>query len=76
MDTPTPATQPRRASGRGTAKAVLECAQSRQSAWSIGIHLDHQTLIVVLGDLAGEVHFRRLILVQSSQPGATFARLR
>ncbi|HBW2223571.1 TPA: ROK family transcriptional regulator [Klebsiella quasipneumoniae subsp. quasipneumoniae] len=65
--------QPRRASGRG--QPAVPVSLNPASAWSIGIHLDHQTLIVVLVDLAGEVHFRRLILVQKPQPGATFARL-
>jgi DNA-binding transcriptional ArsR family regulator len=65
--------QPRRASGRG--QPAVPVSLNPASAWSIGIHLDHQTLIVVLVDLTGEVHFRRLILVQKPQPGATFARL-
>ena len=65
--------QPRRANGRG--QPAVPVSLNPASAWSIGIHLDHQTLIVVLVDLTGEVHFRRLILVQKPQPGATFARL-
>lgn len=64
---------PRRAAGRG--QPAVPVSLNPSSAWSIGIHLDHQTLIVVLVDLTGEIHFRRLILVQKPQPGATFARI-
>ena len=65
--------EPRRAAGRG--QPAVPVSLNPASAWSIGIHLDHQTLIIVLVDLTGEIHFRRLILVQKSQPGATFARI-
>ncbi|VTN09840.1 Making large colonies protein [Raoultella terrigena] len=64
---------PRRAAGRG--QPAVPVSLNPPAAWSIGIHLDHQTLIVVLVDLTGEIHFRRLILVQKPQPGATFARI-
>ena len=65
--------EPRRAAGRG--QPAVPVSLNPASAWSIGIHLDHQTLIIVLVDLTGEIHFRRLILVQKPQPGATFARI-
>ncbi|WP_434669521.1 ROK family transcriptional regulator [Klebsiella sp. B345] len=65
--------EPRRPVGRG--QPAVPVSLNPASAWSIGIHLDHQTLIIVLVDLTGEVHFRRLILVQKPQPGATFARI-
>ncbi|KAA5974252.1 MULTISPECIES: ROK family transcriptional regulator [unclassified Pantoea] len=62
--------QPRR-SGRG--QPSIPVTLNPTSAWSIGIHLDHQTLLLVLVDLSGEVHFRRLLLVQKPQPAATLA---
>lgn len=62
--------QPRR-SGRG--QPSIPVTLNPTSAWSIGIHLDHQTLLLVLVDLSGEVHFRRLVLVQKPQPAATLA---
>lgn len=62
--------QPRR-SGRG--QPSIPVTLNPTSAWSIGIHLDHQTLLLVLVDLSGEVHFRRLVLVQKPQPVATLA---
>ncbi|WP_337010747.1 ROK family transcriptional regulator [Pantoea sp. AS142] len=62
--------QPRR-SGRG--QPSIPVTLNPTSAWSIGIHLDHQTLLLVLVDLSGEVHFRRLELVQKPQPAATLA---
>lgn len=62
---------PRRAIGRG--QPAVPITLNPNSAWSIGIHLDHQTLIIVLVDLTGEIHFRRLIMVQKPQPDATFA---
>ncbi|MCZ0100565.1 ROK family transcriptional regulator [Raoultella ornithinolytica] len=65
--------EPRRAAGRG--QPAVPVSLNPASAWSIGIHLDHQTLIIVLVDLTGEIHFRRLILVQKPQPGTTFARI-
>ena len=65
--------EPRRAAGRG--QPAVPVSLNPASAWSIGIHLDHQTLIIVLVDLTGEIHFRRLILGQKPQPGATFARI-
>lgn len=65
--------EPRRAAGRG--QPAVPVSLNPASAWSIGIHLDHQTLIIVLVDLTGEIHFRQLILVQKPQPGATFARI-
>ena len=62
--------QPRR-SGRG--QPSIPVTLNPTSAWSSGIHLDHQTLLLVLVDLSGEVHFRRLVLVQKPQPAATLA---
>ncbi|WP_313653384.1 ROK family transcriptional regulator [Pantoea sp.] len=62
--------QPRR-SGRG--QPSIPVTINPTSAWSIGIHLDHQTLLLVLVDLSGEVHFRRLVMVQKPQPAATLA---
>lgn len=62
--------QPRR-SGRG--QPSIPVTLNPTSAWSIGIHLDHQTLLLVLVDLSGEVRFRRLVLVQKPQPAATLA---
>lgn len=62
--------QPRR-SGRG--QPSIPVTLNPTSAWSIGIHLDHQTLLLVLVDLSGEVHFRRLLMVQKPQPAATLA---
>ncbi|MDE1186687.1 MAG: ROK family protein [Pantoea sp.] len=64
--------QPRK-QGRG--QPAIPVTLNPASAWSIGIHLDHQTLLIVLVDLTGEIHFRRLILVQKPQPGATLARI-
>lgn len=64
--------QPRR-SGRG--QPSIPVAINPASAWSIGIHLDHQTLLLVLVDLSGEIHFRRLVMVQKPQPAATLARI-
>ncbi len=64
---------PRRASGRG--QPAVPVSLNPASAWSVGVHLDHQTLIIVLVDLTGEVHFRRLIMVQKPQPDATFSRI-
>lgn len=64
---------PRKVSGRG--QPAVPVSLNPASAWSVGIHLDHQTLIIVLVDLAGEIHFRRLIMVQKPQPDATFARI-
>jgi predicted NBD/HSP70 family sugar kinase len=64
--------QPRR-SGRG--QPSIPVTLNPTSAWSIGIHLDHQTLLLVLVDLSGEVHLRRLIMVQKPQPAATLARI-
>ncbi len=65
--------EPRRAAGRG--QPAVPVSLNPASAWSIGIHLDHQTLIIVLVDLTWRDPFRRLILVQKPQPGATFARI-
>jgi len=42
-------------------------------AYSIGIHLDHQSLLVVLVDLGGTVRFRHLLAVQKPQPEPTLA---
>lgn len=64
--------QPRK-QGRG--QPAIPVILNPASAFSIGIHLDHQTLLIVLVDLTGEVHFRRLILVQKPQPDATLARI-
>ncbi|MDF7647440.1 ROK family transcriptional regulator [Erwiniaceae bacterium L1_54_3] len=64
--------QPRK-QGRG--QPAIPVALNPASAYSIGIHLDHQTLLIVLVDLTGEIHFRRLILVQKPQPDATLARI-
>ncbi|MCG8707173.1 ROK family transcriptional regulator [Brenneria sp. 4F2] len=60
---------PRKAQGRG--QPAIPITLNPVSAWSIGIHLDHQMLLIVLVDLTGGVHFRRLIMVQKPQPGAT-----
>ena len=64
--------QPRR-SGRG--QPSIPITLNPASAWSIGIHLDHQTLLLVLVDLSGEVHLRRLVMVQKPQPAATLAHI-
>ncbi|QDY44054.1 ROK family transcriptional regulator [Candidatus Pantoea soli] len=64
--------QPRK-QGRG--QPAIPVTLNPASAFSIGIHLDHQTLLIVLVDLTGDVHFRRLILVQKPQPDATLARI-
>ncbi|WAT02326.1 ROK family transcriptional regulator [Rouxiella chamberiensis] len=60
---------PRRVAGRG--QPAIPLTLNPNSAYSIGIHLDHQTLRVVLVDLKGKVRFRRLINVQKPQPDAT-----
>ncbi|MBP2169387.1 putative NBD/HSP70 family sugar kinase [Erwinia toletana] len=62
---------PRKVSGRG--QPAIPITLNPASAWSIGIHLDHQTLLIVLVDLTGAIHFRRLVMVQKPQPGATLA---
>lgn len=62
-----------RKQGRG--QPAIPVTLNPASAFSIGIHLDHQTLLIVLVDLTGEIHFRRLILVQKPQPAATLARI-
>jgi predicted NBD/HSP70 family sugar kinase len=62
-----------RKQGRG--QPAIPVTLNPASAFSIGIHLDHQTLLIVLVDLTGEIHFRRLILVQKPQPDATLARI-
>ncbi len=64
--------QPRK-QGRG--QPAIPVALNPASAFSIGIHLDHQTLLIVLVDLTGEIHFRRLMLVQKPEPDATLARI-
>ena len=64
--------QPRK-QGRG--QPAIPVTLNPASAFSIGIHLDHQTLLIVLVDLTGEIHFRRLIMVQKPQPDATLARI-
>lgn len=64
---------PRKVTGRG--QPAVPVSLNPASAWSVGIHLDHQTLIIVLVDLSGEIHFRRLIMVQKPQPDATFVRI-
>ncbi|CAM3429632.1 sugar kinase [Rouxiella silvae] len=60
---------PRRGGGRGQPATPLTL--NPDSAYSIGIHLDHQSLVVVLVDLKGKVRFRRLVLVQKPQPEPT-----
>jgi len=60
---------PRRGGGRGQPATPLTL--NPDSAYSIGIHLDHQSLVVVLVDLTGNVRFRRLVLVQKPQPEPT-----
>lgn len=60
---------PRRVGGRGQPATPLTL--NPDSAYSIGIHLDHQSLLVVLVDLTGNVRFRRLLLVQKPQPEPT-----
>lgn len=62
-----------RKQGRG--QPAIPVTLNPASAFSIGIHLDHQTLLIVLVDLTGEVHFRRLMMVQKPQPDATLARI-
>lgn len=64
--------QPRK-QGRG--QPAIPVTLNPASAFSIGIHLDHQTLLIVLVDLTGEIHFRRLIMVQKPEPDATLARI-
>ncbi|BAN95210.1 ROK family protein [Plautia stali symbiont] len=64
--------QPRK-QGRG--QPAIPVTLNPASAFSIGIHLDHQTLLIVLVDLTGEIHFRRLIMVQKLQPDATLVRI-
>jgi len=65
---------PRHVGGRG--QPAVPITLNPDSAYSIGIHLDHQTLLIVLVDLAGSVRFRRLCLVQKPQPGATLALIK
>lgn len=60
---------PRRAGGRGQPATPLTL--NPDSAYSIGIHLDHQSLLVVLVDLTGKVRFRKLVNVQKPQPEPT-----
>ncbi|CAI1499389.1 ROK family transcriptional regulator [Serratia ficaria] len=60
---------PRRAGGRGQPATPLTL--NPNSAYSIGIHLDHQTLLIIVVDLSGSVRFHRLIMVQKPQPAAT-----
>lgn len=62
---------PRRAGGRGQPATPLTL--NPDSAYSIGIHLDHQSLLVVLVDLTGQVRFRKLVHVQKPQPEPTLA---
>ncbi|TKI06858.1 ROK family transcriptional regulator [Martelella alba] len=62
---------PRHIGGRG--QPAVPITLNPDSAYSIGIHLDHQTLLMVLVDLTGHVRFRRLCLVHKPQPGATLA---
>ncbi|WP_343550960.1 ROK family transcriptional regulator [Pantoea sp.] len=62
-----------RKQGRG--QPAIPVTLNPASAFSIGIHLDHQTLLIVLVDLTGEIHFRRLMLVQKPEPVATLARI-
>lgn len=64
---------PRRVGGRGQPATPLTL--NPDSAYSIGIHLDHQSLLVVLVDLTGNVRFRRLVLVQKPQPEPTLQRI-
>ncbi|WP_410013301.1 ROK family protein [Sodalis sp. C49] len=65
---------PRHVGGRG--QPAVPMTLNPDSAYSIGIHLDHQTLLMVLVDLTGNVRFRRLCLVQKPQPGATLALIK
>ncbi len=65
---------PRHIGGRG--QPAVPITLNPDSAYSIGIHLDHQTLLVVLVDLIGNVRFRRLCLVQKPQPGATLVLIK
>lgn len=60
---------PRKVGGRGQPATPLTL--NPDSAYSIGIHLDHQSLLVVLVDLAGKVRFRRQVKVQKPQPEPT-----
>ncbi|HEJ7947278.1 TPA: ROK family transcriptional regulator [Serratia liquefaciens] len=60
---------PRRAGGRGQPATPLTL--NPDSAYSIGIHLDHQSLLMIVVDLSGSVRFHRLIMVQKPQPAAT-----
>lgn len=62
---------PRRIGGRGQPATPLTL--NPDSAYSIGIHLDHQSLLIVLVDLSGNVRFRRFIAVQKPQPEPTLA---
>lgn len=64
---------PRRAGGRGQPATPLTL--NPDSAYSIGIHLDHQSLLVIVVDLSGSVRFHRLIMVQKPQPAATLKRI-
>lgn len=65
----------RSARRQGRGQPAIPVALNPASAFSIGIHLDHQTLLMVLVDLTGEIHFRRLIMVQKPEPAATLARI-
>lgn len=65
---------PRHAGVRG--QPAVPLTLNPDSAYSIGIHLDHQTLLIVLVDLTGNVRYRRLCLVQKPQPGATLALIK
>ncbi len=62
---------PRRAGGRGQPATPLTL--NPDSAYSIGIHLDHQSLLIVLVDLTGTVRFRHLVAVPKPQPEPTLA---
>jgi len=62
---------PRKAGGRGQPATPLTL--NPDSAYSIGIHLDHQSLLIVLVDLTGSVRFRHWLAVQKPQPEPTLA---
>ncbi|CAJ0994341.1 Protein mlc [Sodalis praecaptivus] len=64
---------PRRDGARG--QPAIPVTLNPDSAYSIGIHLDHQSLLIVLVDLSGTVRARRFTLIQQPHPGATLAMI-
>ncbi|BAE73419.1 putative transcriptional regulator [Sodalis glossinidius str. 'morsitans'] len=63
--------RPRRDGARG--QPAIPVTLNPDSAYSIGIHLDHQNLLIILVDFSGAVRARLFTLMQKPQPGATIA---